>query len=467
MFFRRTACLLCFAALAAAGAVRESRAQAPEAATRVGKSGHAAIYSADRRFMVSGMTSAENMVLARALSEQAARVEEKTGMRLPLQREQVLGVMVQSSSAPDSQVLRMQGWDDGHFYQRLVAPGALRLDREDLMEGACWLMLNRYAAEHTPAGQRTGTGATVPDWISAGLAQNTQAALRSRNRDWIAREQGEGRGMPLAQVVKQEMLPPGRWREKAYAAAAVEFLFPDGDLQTWAALFQAVGTRQAINAAWLRKNCPALRDRKPEEAWAEHLARKSRSRHMEAWSDRGLQIEARLLQTLNFRPREAALGVDVPEEVPQELYARDLIEYRGQKWVAPVAGALSLQVQSFAIGAPPALQEVLASYAAYFDQLGLPPPEKHGWWPRARKDPGKLQPPDDATWQVALNQLWMRAERAHQGFLEKNQTRKSYVDSFDRPGAGDFADPSPAASDAPRTRIQRYVDEAEGKLTSP
>lgn len=453
--------------LLAAGLASAAQAQAPALALRGGTAGRATIYSADRRFMVSGMTSAENMVLARKLSEQAAKVEEKTGMPLPMQREQVLGVMVQSATAPDAQVLKMQGWDDGRFYQRLVVPGALRLDEEDLLEGATWLMLNRYAAEYAPEGQRTGMGAAVPDWVSAGLAQNAHAALRSRNRDWISRELTEGRAMSLAQVVKQEWLPPGRWREKAYAAAAVEFLFPDGDLNAWAPLFKAVGTRQAIDAAWIRKNCGALKGQNPEAAWKHYLEQKTRTRTAEAWSDRGLQIEEKLLQALNFHPRE--LAADVPDEVPQELFARDLIDYRGQPWVVPLAGALSLQVQSLELGSPPALQEVLASYAAFFDQLGTPPPEKRSWWKRekAPKNAGKIQPPDDATWHVALNQLWMRAERAHQNFLENNQGRKRYVDSFDRPGADDFAEPPPGASDRPRTRIQKYVDEVEEKLTSP
>jgi hypothetical protein len=386
-------------------------------------------------------------------------------MPLPMQRNQVLGVMVQSSSAPDSQVLKMQGWDDGRFFQRLIVPGALRLDSEDLMEGACWLMLNRYAAEYTPANQRTGMGATLPDWVSAGLAQNTQAALRSRNRDWIARELAEGRTLPLAQVVKQEVLPPGRWREKAYAAAAVEFLFPDGDLNTWAMLFKAAGTRQAIDAAWLRKTCPALRDQKPELAWRSHLEEKTRSRTIEAWSDRGLQIEEKLLQTLNFRPRD--LVADLPAEVPQELFGRDLIAFRHQEWARSVAAALMLQVQSLELGSPPALQEVLASYAAFFNQLVTPPSGKQAWWKRTKKDPKKLQPPDDATWQVALNQLWMRAERAHQGFLENHQSRKRYVDSFDKAAPGEFDEPSSSVSDLPRTRWQKYVDEAEERLTSP
>ena len=463
MRIRYRAVLVPSLALLLGGGAGDAGAQGTEldaAAIRsVGKAGRAAIYSADRRFMVSGMTSAENMVLAGKLAELAGQVEEKTGMPLPMQRDQVFGVMVQSSSSPDAQVLKMQGWDEGRFYQRLVVPGRVRLDGEDLMEGACWLLLNRHAAEYTPIRQRAGMGSTVPDWISTGLAQNTQAALRSRNRDWISREIAEGRVLSLAQVVKQEVLPPGRWREKAYAAAAVEFLFPDGDLNTWAALFKAVGARQPIDPAWLRKTCPALRDRNPEKEWRGQLERRARSRTVEAWSDRSLQIEERLLQTLNFKPRDLAPGV--PVDVPQEAFARDLIDHRGQEWTLSVAAALSLQVQSLKLGAPPPLQDVLASYAAFFDQLATPPPEKHSWWRRSKPDPAKLRPPDDATWQVALNQLWMRAERAHQDFLETHQTRKRYVDSFDKAAPGEFDEPPPSVSDLPRTRVQTYVDEAE------
>lgn len=448
------------AALAAALAAG-AQAQAPA----VGKPGRAAITSADHRFMVSGLTSAENMALAGQLAGQAAKLEAKTGIPLPMRRGQVLGVLVQSTSSPGAQILKAQGWDDGNFYQRLVVPGAHRLDGEDLLEAVGWLLLNRYAATHTPENQRTGMGAVVPDWVSVGLSQSTQPALRSRNRDWIARERAEGQVLPLAQVVKLAALPPGRWREKAYAAAAVEFLFPEGDSRSWTAFFQAVGTRQAIDATWLRQNCAALRDRNPEEAWRDHLERSVRLRSAEAWSDRGLQVEAQLLQALNFRPRELTAGV--PEDVPEELYARDLIEHRGQTWAGPAAAALSLRIQSLELGAPPALREALSSYASYFDLFGTPPAGKTAWWKRARKDPASLRPPDDATWQVALNQLWVRAERAHQAFLESHQSRKRYVDSFDRPVSGDLDDPTPGGSDQPRTRWQKVVDEAEKRLDPP
>lgn len=422
------------------------------------------MYSADRRFMVSGLTSAENMMLARQIAEWAAKIESATGMPLPMRRDQVLGVLVQSSSPPDTPLLKMQGWDGGHFYQRLVVPSRYRLDSEDMMEASSWLLLNRYAAEYTPLAQRTGIGATMPEWISAGLMQNTQVALRSRNRDWIARDLADGRRMSLSKIVHQETLPPGRWREKAYAAAAVEFLFPLGDLTMWATLFKAVGQRQPIDPAWLRQNCPVLTGQHPETAWQEQLAERARTRTIEAWTDRGLQIEEQLLLVLNFRPRTLVAGV--PADVPEDLFARDLIDYRQQEWVAPLAAVLALQMQSLRVGGPPPLQEVLASYAAFFDQLTKPPLEKTSWWRRKRNE-GEIRPPDDATWQVALNQLWQRAERAHQQFLERHQSRKRYVDAFDRPVTDDFNTPPPALRDLPRTRWQAVVDQAEERLNQP
>ena len=457
---RRVAAAL--AACAAACCAEPARGQAGAGTGLPGRPGQASIYSADRRFLVTGLTSGENMVLAGQLAELGDKIEKKTGMALPMRRDQVLGVMVQSGSTPEAQVLKMQGWDDGRFYQRLVVPGRYRLDGEDLLESAAWLLLNRYAAEYTPTANRSGIGAETPEWISAGVAQNCQAALRSRNRDWIARELGEGRHMQLAQVVRQNALPPGRWREKAYAAAAVEYLFPDGDLQAWARLFKAVGTRQAVDPEWLRKNCAVLADQWPETAWREHLAGRARARTIEAWSDQGLRLEERLLQILNCRPREYLGGM--PADAPEELFARDLVEHRGEPWAAPLAAALSMQVQSLKLGAPPALQETLSSYASYFDLFGAPPKEKTPWWKKARADDRTLRPPDDAGWQIALNQLWLRAERAHQGFLERHQTRKRYLDAFDREEAGEFDDPAPNAFDAPRTRWQQYVDEAERRL---
>ena len=58
-------------------------------AGHLGKPGRASIFSADHRFMVGGMTSAENMVLAESLATLARQVEEKVGQPLPMTRDPV------------------------------------------------------------------------------------------------------------------------------------------------------------------------------------------------------------------------------------------------------------------------------------------------------------------------------------------------------------------------------------------
>lgn len=430
-------------------------------ALQIGRPGTSAIYSTDHRFMVSGMSSAENMVLANSLSEWSQRVEQRIGFPLPMERFQTIGVMVQSLSSAEDRILKMQGWDGGRFYQRLVIPGALRLDGEDLQEAVCWLLLNRYAVDYTPTAQRFGMGAAVPDWIAVGLAQNTQTALRSRNREWISRELAEGRTMQLAEVIRQAELPPGRWREKAYATAAVDFLFPHSGDAVWPALFKAVALRIPIDAEWLKNNSPVLEGvQNPEGLWHEQLEKSSRVRTVEVRGDHSLMQEERLLKMLNIRPRDMA--DDIPPEIPSDLFARDLIEYRSQPWVPAVASALSLQVQSLKLGSLPAFQQVLSAYTAYFDQFQRSPVERTSRWRRRKNDPADLRPPDDTAWLLSLQQLWIRAETAHRLFLEQYQTRKSYVDSFDRmlavPAADALMDPMEGV---PRTRIQRYMDDIE------
>ena len=71
-----------WAALALALGALPGRAQS--APPGVGKPGRAAMYSADRRFMVSGLTSAENMLLAGKLAELARQVGLTARYGIPL-----------------------------------------------------------------------------------------------------------------------------------------------------------------------------------------------------------------------------------------------------------------------------------------------------------------------------------------------------------------------------------------------
>ena len=93
--------------------------------------------------------------------------------------------------------------------------------------------------------------------------------------------------MPLATVIKQEVLP-GPLARKSLAAAAVEFLLPDGDRTRGPGCSKP--WERARPSMRLLTTPARLRDRHPEEAWRTFLLASARSRSVEAWGSR-LQIE--------------------------------------------------------------------------------------------------------------------------------------------------------------------------------
>ena len=307
---------------------------------------------------------------------------------------------------------------------------------------------------------RFGMGAEAPDWLACGLAQATAPALRVRNREWIARDLREGRAVRLADIVKMERLPAGRWREKAYAGAAVEFLLPSGAAAPWGDVFAALGRREVLSARWLRNHCPAVAGKNPESEWRAWLARLASAESVER-QDRSLRQESLLMDLLNVHPRDWL--PDVPDEVPDEVFARDLTAWRNQAWCGTLSERLLARSKELAVASPPMLRDAVVAYSAYFAQLASPPKPKTHWWQRSSTDATEApRPPDDATWALALNKLWQRAERLHQQFLETTLARKRYVDGWDVSSREPGPVPVGAEDDEGEgTPIQRYLDRVE------
>lgn len=422
------------------------------------------VRSGDLHYLVSGLSPADNLRWLDRLSTREKAFCKWVGRAVPFGSDPPVAISFRSRAEGIEPVVRIQGWEDGRFLQRLAATGVWGVEAEDFDEAVCWLLLNRLAAESAPPDLRFGMGAETPDWIACGLARNLDPALRARNREWIVRDWREGRAMPLAEVVKLSRLPSGQWREKAYAAAAVEFLLPSGAADVWQTVFSAIGRRETLNARWLRAHIPALAGKavSPESEWRAWLARTAASGST-AGQDRSLAQEALLMDLLTVRPRD--WSPDVPGEVPPEVFARELAAWRGQEWCTRLAGQLLVRVQELVPGAPESLRGALAAYASYFAQLGTPPARKKHWWERddASTPAAAPRPPDDGAWSLALNQLWQRAESLHRDFLETTLARRQYIDAWEtrfRAGTSDFPGVSPDSADAAdsRTPIQRYLD---------
>ncbi len=442
-----------------------------------GEAGRSPVRSSDLHYLVSGLPSGENLRWVERLGALEEAVEKWVGREVPFAGQPPVAVSFRTRADGTEPVVKIQGWEDGRFLQRLAAPGAWGVENGDFAEAACWLLVNRLASESTPAEYRFGMGAEAPDWLSCGLAQVCDAGWRARSRSWVAKDWREGRTMPLAEVVKLGSLPSGQWREKAYAGMAVEFLLPAGDAVSWQAAFDALGRRETLSPRWLKAHCGALAGKNPEEEWRAWLARAAAAGDAAAAGrqDRSLAQESLLMDVLRVRPRDA--GPDVPDGVPEEVFAGELATWRGQEWCTRLAGRLRIRVQELAPGSPPALREALAGYAAYFAELGKPPQAKKHWWQFG--DDGSVRAPDDDAWGLALNQLWQRAEQSHRDFLETTLARKVYVDGWDLQsrregaGAGGGAEGEEGGmgdwegrmggGEEIRTPLQRYVDRVEGR----
>jgi hypothetical protein len=392
-------------------------------------SGRSPVRSSDLHYLVSGLPSGENLRWVEQLSAQEEAVERWVGREVPFAGQPPVAVSFRTRADGTEPVVKLQGWEDGRFLQRLAAPGVWGVDNGDFAEAVCWLLVNRLASESTPAEYRFGMGAEAPDWLACGLAQACDTARRARSRAWVARDWREGRTMALSEVVKLGSLPSGQWREKAYAGAAVEFLFPSGDAVSWQAAFDALGRRETLSPRWLKAHCGALAGKNPEAEWRAWLARMAAADDAAAAGrqDRSLAQEALLMDVLRVRTRDA--GPDVPPEIPEEVFAGELATWRGQEWCTRLAGRLQIRVQELVPGSPEELREALAGYAAYFAELGKQPQAKKHWWQRGGDD--ALRPPDDAAWSLALNQLWQKAEVLHRAFLETTLARRQYVDGWD------------------------------------
>lgn len=117
---------------------------------------------------------------------------------------------------PGRRFRRAQGWVDGMLQQRLILGRGDELDREDALEGLVWLLLNRWPIQRQSGADRARELATVPDWLSVGVAQNLYAELRARNAATIQTRWREDRLTAWPELVEGEFLPPagGRPRPK-------------------------------------------------------------------------------------------------------------------------------------------------------------------------------------------------------------------------------------------------------------
>lgn len=396
--------------------------------------------SALRRFNVSGMASADNISLSVSADDASRRIENMVGLSLPFQRHEIVRVVVEDDPAIDGwRVIKAQGWADRQIAQKLIVLNMGRADQEDVLEGLCWLLLNRLVVARQDIPQRYARLGEVPDWLAVGFAQNLYPALRARNSEAITRAWLEGRGISMAEVLELEHMPEGRWGEKAAAGLAVGWLLSRPNAQQlFDTMFRRIADGAVITPAALAE--PGLLGLSPvelEKHWDLWIAQQTQV--IRRWGGVSPQRLDALEDALVVRPIE--LGFPEDRKIPETLTMEQLVDRRREAWMPMLATTLALQIRGLGIGEGPELRRVLDAYGQYLDALVRA--AKPGWFARMT-----FRVPSERK----LRRLLADADAARE--------------SFKTGGAGDAAGAGPAAADVaevgrfmPREERLRHVEE--------
>ena len=401
------------------------------------------IVSASHRFSSSGLSSAGNLSLVTWADQVAGKVEGVTGWPLPFAKGEALRFSVKTdTNNTRSRIVKAQGWESGLLSQKLVIINSARTDQEDLLEGLCWLLLNRYVVNRQDGQQREEHLGTVPDWLSVGIAQNLYPGLRSRNIRAVLDRWQAGEAMPVRDVFQQEYLPDGRWIEKAVCALAVDWLtVREQSAPLFEAAFDRLAENKTLTAEWFiqSRRVPAPQYVELEKSWDLWIARQQLLG--QDWGSLSFKNLAELRTALVIRPADYGIfSNDVPAVVSPER----LIRLRDQPWVPRLAARVSLKIKSIGIGQSGDGQAVFRQFGLFFDRLAQQTASRKG----LRR---LISPPGLSSRE--LESLLADAEKALADLERNIALQEKYLGLIEQGNAG--------------AEEERYLDEIERRLGDP
>lgn len=395
--------------------------------------------SAHRQFLVSGIESPDHAQLAAWAEQVVNRVEEALGCGIPFSPTspiQMVGSLNQELGK--GRVVKAQGWVDDGLAQKLVLVNPSALEEYDILEGLCWLLLNRCAVIYQDPESRERKPVEVPDWLSAGIAQFLYPESRARSAE-IALSRLDGDTLPsLQEVLRWEYLPEGRWTDKNVAGAVLSWMrsLPDFPVLLQR-LLQRAAFDQPITPEWLAAQ---LAPASPgpvalEGSWRNWVSNRAMVRR-----DWGSTSER------DFEDLRRALAVERERDGARvTIHLDELVTMRDRSWARSELSRLRIELQRLAIGRDPSFQKLIEEYhrlveAALGDRgAGRPEVEK------------RLRDMVSAADQHAAMLFQLTRERNR--YLQELESRLTAGPILDRP-AGEV---EPAAAEA-------YLDEVSARL---
>lgn len=388
------------------------------------------VFSATRRFVVSGLPMAPALEVARWAESVADRISAELGP-IPFERGLTLQIEASADTRLESFVHGGQGCIEGEVWQKLMLRGLNTLDYEQAEEALGSLLISRYAQAMQEPMARCLEPARAPDWLVVGLVHRSRLDLRRRDQAAAFQRWSLGSLESCASLFGSYFMPSGRWPQKADATLLVMWLLetPRGSAVVMDALREQAAGR-APDAAWWAEHLLGERNvARAERLWDLWIAdQRDRARTSSA-GDLHVLLG---MSTIPASDLEAAAG-------PAELAGAPLsalIAERNAPWVRSFSVRLALRFRLEALGQEEAAVSLAERYAIYLDAVAK--------GKSARK----------------LKALWKAAEDRRAAFESAVAARRRYLDAVEERI-------HPGAPDGGGGAVQRYLDAVEQRLETP
>lgn len=401
------------------------------------------ITSANRLFMVSGIEAADAAQLALWAEDVASRVEQCLKLTLPVFKSQPIHIAGRvHTQMSDSRVVKAQGYVDGMLTQRLLLVNPSRIEQEEVLEGLCWLLANRYIIRRQSVDERRNHLGEAPDWLSTGLAQNLYPQLRARNARDVLDRWGTSTRRSLDDVMRMEYLPEGRWSNKSFCGLAVGWLLelPAPDRRS-AAVFRALAGRERITPAWLAAQETGFENEwQLQQAWQDWVT--AQTTHERDWGQLGQEHMDALKGALLIEPAGGATASAMDGHTLGEL-----IPARREPWVQDVAAERRAEMQQLALGRPPEFLQVVRGYEGFLDAL--------------------TAPTNSALPELELVGLLQKSDRARRALEERLKRQEAFLNEVERKLQAAVHTEPPAEDPAVLASMAAYLDELESRSGQP
>ncbi len=185
------------------------------------------LLSTRRHYLVDGFGPRQNLDIARWAERLEDRLAERFGAPPPFRKAGPIRILASEPGGEGPpRVLARQDPSRPLKAQSLEIRHPARVSEEDLLEGLCTLLLQRYAAKRVP-GQK-GRTPPLPAWFVAGTAQDLVPELRARNRQMVLALWERRQAPSPADILEWVHLPSGFSEEKAAAGLLAGWLYEAG-----------------------------------------------------------------------------------------------------------------------------------------------------------------------------------------------------------------------------------------------